>query len=83
MRLIQYVALASLVYFSIRIYSDHSEEAKTCALMALIVLFLILLIASHYRGVENKEISDEIIKNHSNSINRANRGGNNYGKNKF
>lgn len=72
MRLIQYTTLASFVYFIIRCYFDASQEAKTCSFMAMICLGLIFIIASHYRGVQNNEISDEIIKNHVRNRNNGN-----------
>lgn len=64
MRLIQTISGISILYFMAQVVLSDSQQAQMVSLMGAMIMFLIFLIASHYHGVQNKDITDEIRQNH-------------------
>ena len=71
MKAVQVVSGISIAYFLIQCIIDVTEEAKVEALMATITMLLVFIMASHLRGIQNKEIADEIKENHKRNTNSS------------
>jgi hypothetical protein len=72
MKTIQTVSGVSLLYFFAQMALDVTQEGKSEAFMAVLMFFVIFLMASHLIGIQNNDIADEIKKNKANSRGNGN-----------
>jgi hypothetical protein len=75
MKSIQIISGIAMIFFLTKVYVVASQEAKAECFMSSIIFMLILILTSHFIGMAriDKDISDEIKKNHFDKLNKRKR----------
>jgi hypothetical protein len=78
MKSIQIISGLAMIFFLTKVYVVEAQEAKAECFISSMVFLLILILASHFIGMAriDKDIADEIKKNHFDKLNKRKRSSN-------